>query len=126
DRVVFFDVDVFKNLLVVCWKYEGEGASIVRMINPSPQEIESLMKLKLVGFNFRRYDNHILWARYMGYSNEKLYELSQRMIVDNSPNAYFGEAYNLSYADIYDFAATKQSLKKWEIELGIHHLELGL
>ena len=38
----------------------------------------------------------------------------------------FGEAYNISYTDIYDFSAKKQSLKTWEIELGIHHQELGL
>jgi hypothetical protein len=40
----------------------------------------------------------------------------------------FGEAYNISYTDVYDFssAANKKSLKKWEIELGIHHQELGL
>ena len=38
----------------------------------------------------------------------------------------FKEAYNLSYADIYDFSSKKQSLKKFEIELGIHHQELGL
>ena len=38
----------------------------------------------------------------------------------------FGEAYNLSYADVYDFSSKKQSLKKWEIELDIHHQELGL
>lgn len=28
--------------------------------------------------------------------------------------------------DVYDFAAKKQSLKKWEIDLNIHHQELGL
>ena len=28
--------------------------------------------------------------------------------------------------DIYDFSSKKQSLKKFEIELGIHHQELGL
>ena len=38
----------------------------------------------------------------------------------------FGNAYDISYTDVYDFAAKKQSLKKWEIELGIHHQELGL
>ena len=32
----------------------------------------------------------------------------------------------MSYTDVYDFAAKKQSLKKWEIELGIHHKELGI
>lgn len=40
----------------------------------------------------------------------------------------FGEAYNISYTDIYDFASAgnKKSLKKLEIEMGIHHQELGL
>jgi hypothetical protein len=61
----------------------------------------------------------------MGYTNEQLFNLSQR-IISKSSNCFFGEAYNVSYTDVYDFAATKQSLKKWEIELGIHHQELGL
>ena len=99
------------------------------MINPKPSEIEELMKYKLVGFNCRRYDNHILYARLMGYTNEQLYELSSLII--NSPKGesnkhMFGEAYNVSYTDVYDFSSKKQSLKKWEIELGIHHHELGL
>ena len=38
----------------------------------------------------------------------------------------FGNAYNFSYTDIYDFSSEKKSLKKFEIELGIHHQELGL
>ena len=67
----------------------------------------------------------MLYARLMGYSNLQLYNLSQR-IVSGDKNAFFGEAYNISYTDIYDFASTKQSLKKWEIDLGIHHKELGL
>ena len=61
----------------------------------------------------------------MGYNNEQLYKLSQK-IISGDRNAFFGEAYNLSYTDVYDFSAKKQSLKKWEIELGIHHQELGL
>lgn len=123
--IVFFDVEVFPNLFLVNWKFQGEDKPVVRMINPKPQEIEDLMRFRLIGFNNRRYDNHILYARMIGYDNLKLYELSQR-IISGSPNAMFGEAYNVSYTDIYDFAAKKQSLKKWEIELGIHHQELGL
>ena len=38
------------------------------MINPEPAEIEKLIRLMLVGFNSRRYDNHILYAIMMGYS----------------------------------------------------------
>lgn len=124
-HIVFYDVEVFPNLFLVNWKLRGQGKPVVRMINPKPAEIEELMQYRLVGFNCRRYDNHILYARLMGYSNEQLYNLSQKIIA-GSRNAFFGEAYNVSYTDVYDFAATKQSLKKWEIELGIHHQELGL
>lgn len=125
-QLVFYDVEVFPNLFLVNWKVEGEGKSVVRMINPTPNEIEDLMQYRLVGFNCRRYDNHILYARLMGYSNEQLYELSSKIVGGKSRDVFFGEAYNISYTDVYDFAAKKQSLKKWEIELGIHHQELGL
>ena len=124
-RLVFYDVEVFPNLFLVNWKFKGENESVVRMINPTPSDIEGLIKHRLIGFNCRRYDNHILYGRLLGYDNEQLYKLSQKIISGNK-NAFFGEAYNLSYTDVYDFAATKQSLKKWEIELGIHHQELGL
>ena len=125
-NLVFYDVEVFPNLFLVNWKVEGEGKPVVRMINPTPTEIEELMQFRLVGFNCRRYDNHILYARLVGYTNEQLYKLSQKIIEGHSKNAFFGEAYNVSYTDVYDFCSKKQSLKKWEIELGIHHQELGL
>lgn len=124
-KLVFYDVEVFPNLFLVNWKIEGEGKPVVRMINPTSTEIEELMRFRLVGFNCRRYDNHILYARLIGYTNEQLYNLSQK-IIKGSPNCFFGEAYNVSYTDVYDFSSKKQSLKKFEIELGIHHQELGL
>lgn len=125
EKLIFYDVEVFPNLFLVNWKVEGENSKVVRMINPTPSEIEELMQFRLVGFNCRRYDNHILYGRLVGYDNEQLYQLSQK-IIKGEKDAFFGEAYNVSYTDVYDFAATKQSLKKWEIELGIHHQELGL
>lgn len=120
--IVFYDVEVFPNLFVLVWK--TEGGSPVKMINPTPMDIEDILKYRLVGFNNKRYDNHILYGRMIGYDNQKLYDLSQR-IVSGDRNAMFREAYNLSYTDIYDFTSKKQSLKKYEIELGIHHQELG-
>ena len=127
DQIVFYDIEVFPNLFLVNWKFQGEGKPVHRMINPSPMDVEELTKFNLVGFNNRRYDNHILYARMMGYNNLELYELSQR-IINGSPNCMFAEAYNLSYTDVYDFASAgnKKSLKMWEIELGITHHELGL
>lgn len=120
DKPVFFDVEVFPNLLVVVYKPRGEPC--VRLINPTSDQIELLCKMRLVGFNNRDYDNHILYARMMKYSNEDIYKLSKSIIKEK--RGKFGGAYNLSYTDIYDFSSTKQSLKKWEIALGIHHLEL--
>lgn len=128
DRpIIFYDIEVFPNLFLVNWKRQGEGQPVVRMINPKPTEIEELLEYRLIGFNCRRYDNHILYARLMGYSNEELFRLSSKIVAGNS-NVFFGEAYNLSYTDVYDFASAgnKKSLKKLEIEMGIHHQELGL
>ena len=122
---VVFDCEVFPNLFVICWKYRGSD-TVVRMINPSARDVEGLFQYNLIGYNNRDYDNHILWGAFMGYDNEQLYQLSQRIIALKDRNAKFGEAYNLSYADIYDFSVKKQGLKKWEIELGIHHMELDL
>ncbi len=125
--IVFFDVEIFPNLFVVVWKKAGEGNKPVSWINPTPEQIEELCKYRLIGFNNRKYDNHMLYACLMGYTVEQLYKLSQRIIVDGDKDAFFGEAYNISYTDIYDFLSSqnKMSLKKWEIKLGIRHHELG-
>ena len=123
--IVFYDVEVFPNLFLVNWMYDNDDSSVVRMINPTAMEIAELCKYRLIGFNNRKYDNHMLYARMMGYSTQGLFDLSQR-IISGDKTAFFREAYNLSYTDIYDFSTKKQSLKKWEIELDIHHQELGL
>ena len=147
SEIVFYDVEVFPNFFGCVYAKldiqsekakkileaieKGDKTALrnelhdipkVWLCNPKRNEVEDLLTYKLVGFNNRRYDNHILYAWLMGYSNKQLFELSQR-IINQSKNAFFGEAYNLSYADIYDFASKKQSLKKWEIELGILHKE---
>jgi energy-coupling factor transporter ATP-binding protein EcfA2 len=123
DRMVIFDIEVYSNLFVICWKFRGDD-TVVRMINPSREEVESLARLKLVGFYNRRYDNHILYAAILGYTVEQLYELTRKIVIDNNRNAFFAQAYNLSYADVWDFSSIKQSLKKFEIDLGILHMEL--
>lgn len=123
DRpTVFFDVEIFPNLFLVCWKLAGIDNPVVKMINPSPSDIEELLKYRLIGFNNRAYDNHMIYACMMGYTVEQLYNLSQHLINNDkvtSRKAKFGSAYNLSYTDIYDFASAgnKKSLKKLEIEM---------
>ena len=120
-RIAFYDVEVFPNLFVICYKFPGEEF-IHFWTNPSAKAVKSLFDLRLIGFNNRKYDNHIMYAASLGYSNAELFDISQR-IINNEKNATFREAYNLSYTDIYDFSTKKQSLKKWEIELGIKHQE---
>lgn len=122
--IAFYDVEVFPNLFVVNWKLQGVGRPVNRMINPTSHEIEMLLNYRLVGFNCRRYDNHILYGALIGYSNIKLYDLSQKII--NQKHGFFGEAWNISYTDVYDYATEKMSLKKWQIKLKIKHKELGL
>lgn len=129
--LIFFDIEVFPNLLLICWKKQGEKNPVNRLFNPTPKQIEPFFKMKMVGFNNRRYDNHIVYAAYLGYTNEQLYSLSQTIVNSGKKgrsNCFFGEAYNFSYTDIYDFAsaANKMSLKKLEIKMQIHHKELGM
>lgn len=124
ERLAIFDVEVYPNLFIVCWKFRG-SSEIVKMINPSPKEIEQLFQLKLIGFYNRNYDNHILYGRFMGLNNHQLFELSQKLI-GKERQGTFGAAYGISYGDIYEFASTKQSLKKWMIELGHHKIEMDI
>lgn len=129
---VIYDIEVFPNLLVVCWKYL-DGDTIVRMINPTPMEVEEFVQTyDLIGFNNKRYDNIILYARILGGDNLRLYKISQSIINSNTDKSDFEKDYmlnnnakNLSYMDLWDLANGdhRMGLKKWEIKLHIHHRE---
>ena len=83
-----------------------------------------MLSKPLVGFNNRRYDNHILYGALIGKSPIELFEISSKIINGNSGDGTFAGAYSLAYTDVLDFSNTKQSLKKWEVELGLPHDEL--
>lgn len=128
--IAFFDVEVFPNLFIICWKEPGEDKPVHRMINPSSSEVEALMmNYGLIGFNNRKYDNHILLAASQGYTTQMLFKLSKAIISDKQRNHLFKDGYGISKTDLYDLSSKKQSLKKYEIELsesGVPHKELGL
>ena len=121
--IAFFDIEVFPNLFIFVYKPVGQDCKV--LVNPDGHVLQDVFEnYRLIGFNNRRYDNHICYARMQGYSLHELYELSQKIISD-SKNCMFSNAFNLSYTDVYDFssAGNKKGLKKWEIELGISHVE---
>jgi hypothetical protein len=123
----FYDVEVFSNLFIVAFKQYRKPGTV--WINPTREQIASLVERPLVGFNNRRYDNHILYAALLGEDNLSLYRQSQRIINDkNAGSGMYSGAYELSYTDIYDYcnAGNKKSLKKWEVELGVKHDEFEL
>lgn len=124
--IIFYDVEVMKNLFVLCWKYEGLEHDVNVMINPTPDEVAKWMAMeaRFVGFNDRKYDAHIVYARAHGYTNMDLYNLSQSIILNGT--GFFGPAYSFPYTDVFDFCSEKQSLKKWEIALGEPHQELPI
>lgn len=97
----------------------------VRLVNPTPKDMIVLMNYRMVGFNNLRYDNDMIYARTTGTDEYGLYCLS-KSIVSNDNSAHNYLARGLSYMDLYDIAADKMSLKKWEIKLDFHHQELGM
>ena len=124
--IAYFDLEVYPNLCAIGWMLDEDDAEVVKMVNPSPAAVEELLtKVRLIGFNNRVYDNHILWALTLGWDNEAIYRLS-KAIIGNDRNAMFGQAYNLAYGDLYDIIVEKRSLKWWEIKLGLPHMEMDL
>lgn len=61
--IVFFDCEVFPNLLLVNWKFQSkpdkDEPTVYRLINPSADDIAKLSQYRLIGFNNRKYDNHM-------------------------------------------------------------------
>jgi hypothetical protein len=126
-KLIFFDVEVYSNFFCICWKYYGVP-EVQAMVEPTSEEVETFIKMfddKAVGFNNRKYDNHIIFGRAYGLNDARLYKLS-RGIINSDRDCFYREAYTFGYADIYDYSSKKQSLKKWEIELGIHHREMDI
>lgn len=124
--IAYFDMEVYPNLVAIGWMLDEDDAKVTTLINPTAAEAEDLIeKLRLIGFNNRVYDNHILWALTLGWDNQAIYELS-KAIIGNDRNAMFGQAYNLAYGDLYDIIVEKRSLKWWEIKLGLPHMEMDL
>ena len=127
--LAFFDIEVYPNLLLVCYKEVEKECQI--LINPKPNDIEFLYsQYRLIGFNNRKYDNHILYSRYMGMAIYDCYKQSTEIISskkrDSEKRCFHKGAYGRSYTDVYDYSTAKQSLKKWEIELGLTHKEMEL
>ena len=122
-QLVIFDLEVYQNLIVICWKFIGDDYIHV-MVNPSPEQVDLLLGYKLIGFNNRNYDNHILYAIRLGRTIKEVYNLSQSIIKFNTGK--IKESEGASYTDIYDYCSKKQSLKKWEIELDQHHQEMDI
>lgn len=131
DELVFYDIEIFPNLFVVCTKTKVEkekGLPGRSYINPEPEEMVKLMDQPLVGFNNRNYDNHLIYDAAMGKPIISLFKQSQD-IINGPKNKNPGKrpaGYGLGYADVLDYATKKQGLKKWEIELGLPHDELEL
>lgn len=124
--IAYFDIEVYPNVVKVGWVLDDDDANVTVLTNPTPNQVEDLIdKVRLVGFNNRSYDNHILWALTLGWDVSAIYELS-KAIIQNDRNAKFGQAYNLAYADLYDIIVEKRSLKWWEIKLGLPHMEMDI
>lgn len=136
--IIILDCEVIKNLTLVVYKElepDGKPAILksphnilkkcVRMYNPKSHEVEKLFDMRIVGHNVVGYDNHILYALYLGYTPEQIFQLSQNIIVHGKRTPFY-EAKDLSYTDTLDVSSSKKSLKKIEIEMHIPHKEMEI
>lgn len=115
---------------LICWKYYGApDDSIVAMENPKSSQVESLLKHPMIGYNILEYDAPLLYCASMGYSAQKIYDTSYSMINLHQQPPHKYEAKKMVLYDVYEYckaAGDGKSLKKWEIELGYSHMEMGI
>ena len=125
--LTIYDIEIWPNVFIFCWKYvDKNNKTVVPSINPKPEDLKTFFeKTNPMGFNVRKYDNHLCYDAMLGATPYMLYCQSQDIIVHKKQEAFRPMAYGLSYTDIYDYASNpnKMSLKKWEIKLKIHHQE---
>lgn len=132
SRLVFFDIEIYRpdkatnnpGLFLICWKYyHNDNMNVLQ--NVKAHDVEFFLKnYDIAGFNCRNYDNIMLHGAMIGYNNQRLYDLSQQIIVEHQNP--FPQAANYSYIDVFDMCTEKMGLKKWEIKLGITHKEMGI
>lgn len=119
--IAFFDVEIFPNLFIFVYKEADKDP--VKMINPTPDEVENVVNTyNLIGYNNMAYDNDIVYAAIQGYSNEELYRLSHKLVSKSEKVNNFN-ARGVGYADIFQILNSKKSLKVYEVEYGINHVE---
>ena len=123
--IIILDCEVVKNLTLVIYKELGPEHPCIRLYNPKPHEIEKLLSMRIVGHNVTGYDNNILYALWMGWTPEQIFELSQDIII-RGQRSPFREARNISYTDTLDASSDKKGLKKIEIEMHIPHKEMEI
>lgn len=126
-EIAVYDIEIYPNLFI--FGYKPLGKDKVILVNPRYYEVEEVVKkYRLVGFYCLHYDNIITYAAMQGYNLDQLYQLSHK-ITSLPKGEYFKDfnseaVKNICYTDIFDYSKKKQSLKKWEIELGINHQEM--
>lgn len=119
-----FDIEVYPNFFLLVYKERGKGKPFEILINPTQQEIQDFITKKFAGFNCRRYDNHLLYARLLGANEKECYRVSNNII--NNKTGFYANAWNSSYLDVLDMVSEKKSLKKFEVELNIDHKEMDI
>ena len=142
-KVLIYDIEVGKNILLLCWGYVSEKPVVHTMFNPSPKEVaewygfeEKLNEYGVFevtktdrplygGFNNRAYDDHILMGRILGDDNSQCY-LRSHAIIRKEPNATLREAYDFADFDLYDITTLKQSLKRYELDYDLPHKEMDV
>lgn len=136
--IIILDCEVVKNLTLVeykevepdgiaaVYKPEDQRKKVVKLFNPKPIEIEQLIsQTRIVGHNTTGYDNFILYAIWLGYTPEQIFQVSQDIIV-NGNRAPWREAKNISYTDTYDVSSDKKGLKRIELEMHLPHKEMEI
>ena len=99
---VFFDIELYKNYLLIMFNHDDRILYYERHDNNASGDFSNLRQLKeylktitLVGFNSDHYDMVILAAVLKGYDHNQLKKLSDHIIINQSPSWLTYKKFNL-------------------------------
>lgn len=118
DNKPVMDPDRNPGLFHIAWKFlDAPVDTMIHIDNPTPWQVEELLRMKMIGFNIAEYDAPMLKGRAMGDGNARSYDRSYRMIQLNDPSAKPKGSAGLAYIDVYEIMKASgegMSLKMFE------------
>lgn len=126
QSAVTFDVEIYKNFFLIGFKHLASNSYFSFELSPASRlDIDNLIyamwTFKVIGFNSKAFDAPIVEAAMKGFSLEKLFELSRKIIFEDFKP--YGTSATFNHIDIMQVCPLRGSLKLYGGRIGTERIQ---